>query len=35
MKIDIRKEAIDAIKSIVDEQQDQPSFVRVFVAGIG
>lgn len=35
MKIDIRKDAVDAIKAIVDEQQDQPGFVRVFVAGLG
>lgn len=35
MRVDIKKEAVDAIKAIIDEQQDQPKFVRIFVAGLG
>lgn len=33
MKMEIKKDAVDAIKAIMEEEQNQPGFVRVFVAG--
>ncbi len=35
MKIETNVETIDAIKDILEGQEDQPEFVRLYVAGFG
>ena len=35
MKIQTNQETVDAIKSIVEQQADQPSNIRIYIAGMG
>lgn len=35
MKVQTNQETVDAIKTIVDQQADQPSNVRIYIAGMG
>lgn len=35
MKIQTNKETVDAIKALVEQQKDQPSNVRIYIAGMG
>jgi len=35
MKIQTNQETVDAIKTIVTQQADQPDNVRVYIAGMG
>jgi hypothetical protein len=35
MKVQTNQETVDAIKGIVEQQADQPSNVRIYIAGMG
>lgn len=35
MKIQTNQETVDAIKGIIEQQQDQPNNIRVYIAGMG
>lgn len=35
MKIQTTQETVDAIKALLEQQADQPSNVRIYIAGMG
>lgn len=35
MKININQETVSAIKTIVEQNQDKPSNIRIYIAGMG
>jgi len=35
MKIQTNQETVDAIKTVIEQQKDQPDNIRIYIAGMG